>query len=148
MEFSKDEYIRLVRKKNHLKNQKKNFAQENKNEYLLFIKYRSILYEELLWKQKDKIISLIENFLNKKIDSENFRNEVFRIREEVRAKRTKLESDFLNGMGGYQNVEINLNKANFSNFFNEIFIIADCYEDEELEKLYTEIDKELFLFKE
>ena len=67
-----------------LKNQKKDLFIENKEEYLELAEYDAIVEEHILWQDRHKIALVMENFLNKKIDGEDFCGHIYRLRRKLR----------------------------------------------------------------
>lgn len=84
MTYSQKRHIELLKLSQDLENQKKSLFIENTEEYLELAEYDAIVEEHILWQDRHKIALVMENFLNKKIDGEDFCDHVYGLRRTLR----------------------------------------------------------------
>ena len=87
-------YFELVEQEKGIEKQGKYFFNENKKDYLKLLKCRSILHQQWKYEQRQNYFELMDDYLNKKFDAENFNLLFYRIWFKNRDQSTLLEQDF------------------------------------------------------
>lgn len=103
-------HIELVKPFNYFQNLGKNLAQEEPENFLEFSKYEIYIEDYLYWKKRFKYLSLMQNFLNEKIDIEEFSDNIFAFRREVEQELndTYVKLAFESGSEKFQDFNPNL----------------------------------------
>ena len=73
-------HVELLQQQKNCLSEKESFYKENPKEYLELLKYDVKVSEHLEWEDRDKIASVMEDFLSKKIDAHEFHDNVFGLR--------------------------------------------------------------------
>ena len=72
MTYNCGEHIELLNYQQELKKQNKSLRTQDPIKYAKLLKYSSIINEYLHWSQKNEYLQLIKDFLNSKIDGNEF----------------------------------------------------------------------------
>src|SRR6476469_7566418 len=89
-----DRYLSLLRYEKELISSKKLFLEENMEEYLKLIEYEMSISDHLKWQQKHRYFLLITNFLDKKIDTNEYIYQLVEVQREFENLLEKMKLDF------------------------------------------------------
>ena len=92
MNYNRERHIELLKRKENFTSQKKSFLKENPQERLELAKYNGAVEQHIFWEDRFEVASLIQAFLNKKMDGEEFHDSVFGLRRKHKAKCDKFLS--------------------------------------------------------
>ena len=143
MTYNQKRHIELLKRSEDLKNLGKSFYQESKDEYLEFSKYEGAIQSYLYWKSRTLFVLLMEKFVNKIINGEEFSNSFLELRQ-----RLIYECDgFLKELGSekLKNFQLDPRSYGFGSLIS--FLRAECdnfSEDYQNEEFYDSI-KDCFL---
>ena len=70
--FNKDRCLELMTELNKLRQQGKSFQDFDKTKDKELTHYLTLLYDDIFWKSRNEYLEIIENFLNKSIDVDEF----------------------------------------------------------------------------
>lgn len=115
-----ENYLKLLKYEKELKAKGKFLLKENEKEYRNLIKYQVSLSDHLKWEQKHRYFLLITNFLDKKINTDQYINQLFKLEHETQSLAEELESDFEK----LKEFEPNPVSKEFSKFIEELS--SDC----------------------
>ena len=143
MTYNQKRYIELLKRSEDLKNLGKSFYQESKDEYLELSKYETVIESYLYWKSRTLFLLLMEKFVNKIINGEEFSNSFLELRQ-----RLIYECDgFLKELGSEKLKDFQLDPRSYGFGSLISFLRAECdnfSEDYQNEEFYASI-KDCFL---
>lgn len=87
-------YLKLLKYEKELKSKGKSLSKENEQDYKKLIKYEVSLLDHFKWEQKDRYFLLITNFLDKKIDIDQYICQLFKLEYEIQNLVEELKLDF------------------------------------------------------
>ena len=87
-------YWKLLKYEKELKSKGKSLSKENEQDYKKLIKYEVSLLDHFKWEQKDRYFLLITNFLDKKIDTDQYICQLFQLEYEIQNLVEELKLDF------------------------------------------------------
>jgi hypothetical protein len=90
-------HIELLNHQKKVRSQNKSFLKENQAEFLELLKYNAAVDQHIFWENRFEVASLIQTFLNKEIDAEEFHDSVFGLRRTHRIKCDKFLSRLVSG---------------------------------------------------
>ena len=87
-------YFKLLKYEKALKSKGKSLSKENEQGYKKLIKYEVSLLDHFRWEQKDRYFLLITNFLDKKIDTDQYICQLFKLEDKIQNLVEELKLDF------------------------------------------------------
>ena len=87
-------YLKLLKYEKELKSKGKSLSKENEQDYKKLIKYEVSLLDHFKWEQKDRYFLLITNFLDKKIDTDQYICQLFKLEDKIQTLVEELKLDF------------------------------------------------------
>jgi hypothetical protein len=87
-------YLKLLKYEKELKSKGKSLSKENEQDYKKLLKYEVSLLDHFKWEQKDRYFLLITNFLDKKIDIDQYICQLFKLGYEIQNLVEELKLDF------------------------------------------------------
>ena len=84
MTYNQQRHIQLLKRSQDFKNQGKSFYKERPEESLELSNYNIAVQYHLFWEQRFKVSKLMQDFLHRKIDGEEFSSSVFGLRRNLR----------------------------------------------------------------
>ena len=88
------DYLKLLKYDKELRLKGKSLSKENEKDYRKLLKYEVTLLDHFNWKQKDQYFLLITNFLDKKIDINEYISQLFKLESEIQNLVEELKLDF------------------------------------------------------
>lgn len=83
MTYNQQRHIQLLKRSQDFKNQGKSFYKESPEESLELSSYNVAVEEKIFWQQRYKVDELMQDFLNRKIDGQEFCDRVFGLRRNL-----------------------------------------------------------------
>jgi hypothetical protein len=83
MSYDEQKHIELLKRHEYFKNQGKLFYHENKEEFFEMYDYDIQVEEKIFWEQRYKLHEFMQEFLNKKIDGQEFCARVSKLRSNL-----------------------------------------------------------------
>ena len=87
-------YLKLLKYEKELKSKGKSLSKENEQDYKKLLKYEVSFLDHFKWEQKDRYFLLITNFLDKKIDIDQYICQLFKLEYEIQNLVEELKLDF------------------------------------------------------
>ena len=87
-------YLKLLKYEKELKLKGKSLSKENEQDYKKLLKYEVSLLDHFKWEQKDRYFLLITNFLDKKINIDQYICQLFKLEYEIQNLVEELKLDF------------------------------------------------------
>src|SRR5688500_1705306 len=87
-------YLKLLKYEKELKSKGKILSKENEQDYKKLIQYEVSLLDQFKWEQKDRYFLLITNFLDTKIDTDQYICQLFKLEYEIQNLVEELKLDF------------------------------------------------------
>lgn len=138
MEYNKTKYLKLFQYKNRLKKEGKSLSKENFEEYLNLLTYEVLILDHLRWEQRNRYFSLMKNFIDKKIDVDEYISQLFELKDETQKVTEELEADFEK----LKDFEPNPFSKRFSKFPAELSSDCEVFEPDSVLREDFEISKE------
>jgi len=94
-QFNIQRFCQLLQTEETLRKSQKSFFHENKNEYLELLSYRIMIRDQYFYQNHSKYLSIIKDFLERKIDTKTFIStfQDIKIRDEKRLNELTLIYD-------------------------------------------------------
>lgn len=115
-----ENYLKLLKYEKELKAKGKTLSKENEKKYRNLIKYEVSLLDHFKWEQKHRYFLLITNFLDKKIDTDQYIDQLFKLEHETQNRAEELKLDFEK----LKEFKPNSVSEGFSKFIEEL--CSDC----------------------
>ena len=131
-------HIELLKRKEKVISQNKSFFKENRTESLELSEYSAVVSQHIFWEDRFEVASVIQAFLNKEMDGQEFHDSVFGLRRKHLAKCDKFLSKLVYGEIKYFFPNKNSNKL--KGFLSSLYFECEHFEmnfDEE--EFYTSI---------
>ena len=87
-------YLKLLKYEKELKLKGKSILKENEQDYKKLLKYKVSLFDHFKWEQKHRYFLLITNFLDKKINIDQYICQLFKLEYEIQNLVEELKLDF------------------------------------------------------
>ena len=83
MIYNQQRHIQLLKRSQDFKDQGKSFYKESPEESLELSNYNIAVEKNIFWQQRYKVAELLQDFLNRKIDGQEFCDRVFGLRRNL-----------------------------------------------------------------
>jgi hypothetical protein len=120
MKYNKLRYFELLKYSQDLANKGKWLYEENREAFFELLNYQILIEDHIFWQKRHQFLSVIKNFINGTLDSEEFSDEFFAIRRQNQAVHEAFKIDFEK----LENFEPDSRSKGFSSFIGKIF--SDC----------------------
>jgi hypothetical protein len=127
MIYNQQRHIQLLNRSEDLKNQGKSFYQESPEESLELSSYNVAVEEKIFWEERYKGEELMQDFLNRKIDGQEFFDRVFGLRRNLMIERDQFLVQL--GAGEVKDFQPDPRSKKLSGFLDGLF----CYYDDFME---------------
>lgn len=97
MNYSLERHIELLNHEKEFASQNKFFFDENQAEFFELCTYNIAVENHIFWENRFEVASLMESFLKKEINAEEFHDSVFGLRRNHLAKCNKFRSRLVSG---------------------------------------------------
>lgn len=95
--YNRKRHIELLKQREKVLSENKSFFKENRSEDLELDKYEIAVEDHLFWEDRFEVASLIQAFLNKEMDGQEFHDSVFGLRRKQLAKYDTFKSKLVSG---------------------------------------------------
>ena len=139
-------HIELLKHEKKFRSQNKSFFEENLTEFWELNKYNAAVSEHIFWEDRFQVDSLIQAFLNKEINGEEFHDNVFELRRNHLAKCKKFLSQLVSKE--IKNFFPNKESYKLKGFLSSLYFECENFEmnfDEE--EFYASIQDGLLKFR-
>jgi hypothetical protein len=143
MTYNQKRHIQLLQRSQDLK---KNLFLENREEDFELSEYNIAVEEHIFWQYRYQVASLMENFLNRKINGEKFCDRVFGFRRELMNRYDKFLLELSSGK--VKDFQPDERSKKLSGFLTGLFCYCDDFmEDYENEEFSTAIQNGFLNFQ-
>jgi len=130
------------------KNQEKDFSTENWKENLELNRYNAGVENHIFWGNRYQVASLMENFLNKKIDGEEFCDAVQGLRHKLINTCDKFLLELISSSEKIKNFQPDERSEKLRRFLTGLFCECEHFdEDYETEEFYISIENGFLNFQ-
>ena len=138
MTYNQKRYIQLLQREQDLKNQGKNLFIENREEDFELSEYKIAVEEHIFWQYRYQVASLMENFLNRKINGEEFCDGVYGLRRTLINTCEKFKLELTSGSEKIKAFQPDERSKKLNGFLTGLFCECDHFdEDYQTDEFYT-----------
>lgn len=131
-----------------LDNQGKNFFKENREEYLELSNYNIAVQHYILWQDRYQISLSMEDFLNRKIDGEEWCDRVYGLRRNLVNKCEKFNLELTFGLEKIKAFQPDERSKKLSGFSTSFYFKCEHFEEDyENEEFYNSIKNGVLNFQ-
>lgn len=135
MIYNQQRHIELLKRSQYFKDQGKSFYKESPEEYLELSSYNLAVEENIFWQERYKVAELMQDFLNRKIDGQEFCGRVFGLRRNLMIGSDKFLIQL--GAGEVKDFQPDPRSKKLSGFLSGLFCYCDDFmEDYENDQFY------------
>nr|YP_010448046.1 hypothetical protein NRL27_pgp011 [Nitzschia dubiiformis]UTQ75527.1 hypothetical protein [Nitzschia dubiiformis] len=138
----KKKNIELLKRSQDLKNQKKNLFIKNQEEDFELSEYNIAVEEHIFWQDRDQVALLMEDFLNKKIDSELFSDQVYGLHRKLINTCEKFKLELTSSSEKIKDFQPDGRSKKLSGFLTDLYCECEYFteaEDYQNKKFYDSI---------
>lgn len=125
MTYNQQRHIQLLKRSQDFQNQGKSFYKESPEESLELSSYNVAVEENIFWQQRSKVDELMQDFLNRKIDGQEFCDRVFGLRRNLMIARDQFLVQL--GAGEVKYFQPDPRSKNLSGFLDGLFCYCDDF---------------------
>ncbi len=125
MTYNQQRHIQLLKRSQDFKNQGKSFYKESPEESLELSSYNVAVEEKIFWEQRYKVDELMQDFLNRKIDGQEFCDRVFGLRRNLMIARDQFLVQL--GAGEVKDFQPDPRSKKLSGFLDGLFCYCDDF---------------------
>ena len=146
MIYNQRRHIQLLKCSQDFKNQGKSFYKESPEESLELSHYNAAVEQHIFWEQRYEVYELMEDFLNRKINGQEFCDRVFGLRRNLMIACDQFLVQLV-GVG-VKDFQPDPRSKNLSGFLTGLFCECDGFmEDYQNPKFYTSIQNGFLNFQ-
>ena len=135
-EINMEQYYQLIEEKEKYQNQKVNFFEKDRKNYLKLLEYQVIFENEVYFNQRQSYLELIENYLNHQCDAESFHVLFYQMWRQDRDQVKVFEQQFHHKKVPV--LKINLKAESFSKLIDSIFNWGEIFTNAEPDNINEE----------
>lgn len=83
MTYNQQRHRQFLKRSQNFENQSKSFYEENSEEFLELCNSKVAVEDKIFWQQRYKVDELMQDFRNRKIDGEEFYDQVIELRRNL-----------------------------------------------------------------
>lgn len=125
MTYNQQRHIQLLKRSQDFKDQGKFFYNESPEESLELSSYNIAVEEEIFWQQRYKVDELMQDFVNRKIDGEEFCGRVFGLRRNLMIACDQFLVQL--GTGEVKDFQPDPRSKKLSGFLTSVFCYCDDF---------------------
>jgi hypothetical protein len=125
MIYNQQRHIQLLKRSQDFKDQGKSFYKESPEESLELSSYNAAVEENIFWQQRYKVAELMQDFLNRKIDGQEFFDRVFGLRRNLMIASDKFLIQL--GAGEVKDFQPDPRSKKLSGFLDGLFCYCDDF---------------------
>lgn len=146
--YNRKRHIELLKRQEDFINQEKSFLKTNRQEFLELAKYGAAVEDHILWEDRYEIASLLQAFLNKEMDGQEFHDAVFGLRNKQMAKCKKFLSNLVLETEELKDFYPNKKSHKLKGFLSSLYGVCEHFEMQFDEKeLYATIEDGFLQFQ-
>lgn len=131
MTYNQKRHIELLKRAQDLDNQGKNIYFENQEEYFELSEYNIAVQEHIFWQDRDQVVLLMEDFLNKKIDGESFCDQVYGLRRKLINTCEKFKLELISNSEKIKDFQPDERSKKLSGFLTALYFECEYFADAE-----------------
>lgn len=140
MKYNQKRHIELLKRSEDLKNQGKNIFIENPEEDFELSQYDIAVEEHFFWQDRKQVSLLMKNFLDKKINSTLFCDEVYGLRHKLINTCKKFDLELISSSEKIKDFHPNEKSKKLSGFLTTLYCECEYFtETEEYQEFYDSI---------
>lgn len=148
MTYDLRRHIELLKRSEDLKNQKKNIFIENPKEYFELENYNIAVEHHIFWQDRYEVTSLLEDFLDQKIDGEVFCDQVYGLRRRLLNTCENFNLELILGSEKIKDFQPDERSKRLSGFLTGLYCeCEDFAEDYQNEEFYHSIENGFLNFQ-
>ena len=125
MTYNQQRHIQLLKRSQDFKDQGKWFSKESPEEDLELSSYNIAVEENMFWQQRYEVAELMQDFLNRKIDGQEFCDRVFGLRRNLMIATDKFLIQL--GAGEVKDFQPDPRSKKLSGFLTFLFCYCDDF---------------------
>lgn len=125
MTYNQQRHVQLLKGSQDFNNQGKSFSKESPEESLELSSYNVAVQHHLFWEQRFKVSKLMQDFLNRKIDGQEFCDRVFGLRRNLMIAHDKFLVQL--GAGEVKDFQPDPRSKKLSGFLTGLFCYCDDF---------------------
>ena len=124
MDFNKEKCLKLMRESEKLRQQGKLLWNYDKTKYKELTRYCTFLWDDIFWQSRNQYLQIIESFISRKIDGEEFANQFGNLRGENMNASDMREAN----LEGEMNLQLNPKSSGFTKIISDIYAHIDTFD--------------------
>ena len=146
MIYNQQRHIQLLKRSQDFKDQGKSFYKESPEESLELSSYNAAVEENIFWQQRYKVAELLQDFLNRKIDGQEFCDRVFGLRRNLMIVTKKFLIQL--GAGEVKDFQPDPRSKKLSGLLSGLFCYCDDFmEDYENDQFFDAMQNSFLNFQ-
>lgn len=141
--FDFKRYRELLKLRNEVLNANKSFFKYHHSDCLELNRYNTIISDSILWNERSKLASLVEDYLNKKIDVNDFKNVIFEFRHNYIKKCNFFITKLL--LEEIKDFSLDTDGSQLQSFLSSLYFECEGLEPDFDEENFYHLIKNLFL---
>nr|UQS76325.1 hypothetical protein [Haslea ostrearia] len=125
MTYNQQRHIQLLKRSQDFKDQGKSFYNESPEESLELSSYNVAVEQEIFWQQRYKVDELMQDFVNRKIDGEDFCGGVFGLHRNLIIARDQFLVQL--GAGEVKDFQPDPRSKKLSGFLTSVYCYCDDF---------------------
>lgn len=143
MIYNQQRHIQLLKRSQDFKDQGKSFYKESPEESLELSSYNAAVEKNIFWQQRYKVAELMQDFLNRKIDGQEFCDRVFGLRRNLMIARDKFLIQL--GAGEVKDFQPDPRSKKLSGFLTGLFCYCDDFMEDYENDQFSDAMQNVFL---
>lgn len=146
MIYNQQRHIQLLKRSQDFKDQGKSFYKESPEESLELSNYNIAVEKNIFWQQRYKVAELLQDFLNRKIDGQEFCDRVFGLRRNLMIVTKKFLIQL--GAGEVKDFQPDPRSKKLSGLLSGLFCYCDDFmEDYENDQFFDAMQNSFLNFQ-
>ena len=146
MIYNQQRHIQLLKRSQDFKDQGKSFYKESPEESLELSNYNIAVEKNIFWQQRYKVAELLQDFLNRKIDGQEFCDRVFGLRRNLMIATKKFLIQL--GAGEVKDFQPDPRSKKLSGLLSGLFCYCDDFmEDYENDQFFDAMQNSFLNFQ-
>lgn len=143
MIYNQQRHIQLLKRSQDFKDQGRSFYKESPEESLELSSYNAAVEKNIFWQQRYKVAELMQDFLNRKIDGQEFCDRVFGLRRNLMIARDKFLIQL--GAGEVKDFQPDPRSKKLSGFLSGLFCYCDDFMEDYENDQFSDAMQNVFL---
>lgn len=143
MIYNQQRHIQLLKRSQDFKDQGRSFYKESPEESLELSSYNAAVEKNIFWQQRYKVAESMQDFLNRKIDGQEFCDRVFGFRRNLMIARDKFLIQL--GAGEVKDFQPDPRSKKLSGFLSGLFCYCDDFMEDYENDQFSDAMQNVFL---